>query len=202
MTNKKGLMVVLSSPSGGGKSTIANLLIENDKDTILSISATTRPQRQNEMEGKHYFFKNTDEFASMVRRNEFLEHAEVFGYMYGTPKEFVYNQLEIGNDVIFDVDWQGANLLQENTDEKIITIFILPPSIKELKKRLKSRSRDDEETIKYRMERAKSEISHWNEYEYVLVNDDLKKTLEQVMNILKAERIKQNVPHDLIETLK
>ena len=189
--NRKGLMLILSSPSGGGKSTLANLIIETVKDTVLSVSATTRPKRNGEVDGKHYFFKAHETFADMVKDGEFLEYAKVFDNMYGTPKGFVYDEINAGKDVVFDIDWQGARQLRENAGDDVVSIFILPPSLKELERRLNNRLQDDETVIANRMNGALSEITHWNEYDYVLVNEDLEETLAKIKTILYAERLKR-----------
>lgn len=199
--NRKGLMLILSSPSGGGKSTLANLLIETVKDTVLSISATTRNKRKGEVEGKHYFFKSHAEFQQMVKQAEFLEYAEVFSNMYGTPKAFVYNEINAGKDVVFDIDWQGARQLRDNAGDDVVSIFILPPSLPELERRLHNRLQDDESVIEHRMQGALSEITHWKEYDYVLVNEDLEDTLSKIKTILYAERLKRTRQQESLEKI-
>lgn len=185
---RKGLLLILSSPSGAGKTTISRKLLEHDSEIAMSISATTRKIRANETDGKDYFFVTHEKFNDMVENNEFLEHAEVFGNFYGTPKKPVFDKLEEGKDILFDIDWQGTMSLQEECQEDVVSIFILPPSMEELERRLRSRGLDDEQVIQKRMSKASDEISHWEIYDYVLVNDDVERTTELVKNILDAER--------------
>ncbi len=199
--NRKGLMLILSSPSGGGKSTLANLIIESEEEAVLSVSATTRSKRNGEVDGKHYFFKSHETFNDMVKDGEFLEYAKVFDNMYGTPKAFVYNEINSGKDVVFDIDWQGARQLRENAGDDVVSIFILPPSLPELERRLKNRLQDDESVIASRMEEALSEITHWEEYDYVLVNEDLKDTLSKIKTILYAERLKRTRQQESLEKI-
>lgn len=188
---RRGLMFVLSSPSGAGKSTLARKLLEADDNMSLSVSATTRPPRQSEVDGREYKFLTKAQFEDMADRNEFLEHAMVFGNHYGTPRAPVEAMLIQGRDVLFDVDWQGARALHAAAEEDVVRIFILPPSMAELERRLKARAEDSEEVIKNRMARSLNEISHWEEYDYVLVNTLLEQTLGQIKQILAAERMKR-----------
>ena len=188
---RRGLMFVLSSPSGAGKSTLARKLMEDDDNVSLSVSATTRPRRGNEIDGREYKFLDRDTFEEMADRGEFLEHAMVFGNHYGTPRAPVEALLIQGRDVLFDVDWQGARALRAAAPEDVVGIFILPPSMGELERRLHARAEDSAEVIAKRMARSMDEISHWEEYDYVLVNTLLEQTLAQVKQILAAERLKR-----------
>jgi guanylate kinase len=189
---RRGLMFVLSSPSGAGKSTLARKLLEADENMSLSVSATTRAPRPSEVDGREYKFLSKTQFEDMADRGEFLEHAMVFGNHYGTPRAPVEAMLIQGKDVLFDVDWQGARALRAAEPQDVVGIFILPPSMAELERRLHARAEDSEEVIKQRMARSLSEISHWEEYDYVLVNTLLEQTLAQIRQILAAERLKRN----------
>ncbi|MCR6643203.1 MAG: guanylate kinase [Terricaulis sp.] len=189
---RRGLMFVLSSPSGAGKSTLAKKLLEADDNVSLSVSATTRPPRPSEVDGREYKFLPKEQFEQMADRGEFLEHAMVFGNHYGTPRAPVEAMLIQGKDVLFDVDWQGARALRAAEPQDVVGIFILPPSMAELERRLRARAEDSEEVIQSRMARSLNEISHWEEYDYVLVNTLLEQTLTQVKQILAAERLKRN----------
>lgn len=189
---RRGLMFVLSSPSGAGKSTLARKLLEADDNMSLSVSATTRAPRPSEVDGREYKFMDKAQFEDMADRNEFLEHAVVFGNHYGTPRAPVEAMLIQGKDVLFDVDWQGARALRAAEPQDVVGIFILPPSMAELERRLRARAEDSEEVIQSRMARSLNEISHWEEYDYVLVNTLLEQTLTQVRQILAAERLKRN----------
>ncbi len=190
--NRRGLCFVLSSPSGAGKTTISRKLLATDAELSISISCTTRAPRPGEVDGKDYFFVTKEKFREMVNNNEFIEHAEVFGNFYGTPKSFVEGQLTLGNDIIFDIDWQGTEQLTQKMQGDVVSVFILPPSMMELERRLKARNQDDEETVRKRMKKASREISHWDDYDYVIVNTDLDKSMSDVENILKAERLKRS----------
>ena len=189
---RRGLMFVLSSPSGAGKSTLARKLLESDANMSLSVSATTRAPRPSEVNGREYKFMDKATFEEMADRNEFLEHAMVFGNHYGTPRAPVEAMLIQGKDVLFDVDWQGARALRAAEPQDVVGIFILPPSMVELERRLRARAEDSEDVIKRRMARSLDEISHWEEYDYVLVNALLEQTLAQIKQILAAERLKRH----------
>jgi len=188
---RRGLMFVLSSPSGAGKSTLAKKLLEADDNMSLSVSATTREPRPSEVDGREYKFMKREAFEEMADRGEFLEHALVFGNHYGTPRAPVEAMLIQGRDVLFDVDWQGARALRAAEPQDVVGIFILPPSMAELERRLKARNEDSAEVISKRMARSLDEISHWEEYDYVLVNTLLETTLVQIKQILAAERLKR-----------
>ncbi|MGE3745833.1 MAG: guanylate kinase, partial [Sphingomonadaceae bacterium] len=185
---RRGVLFVLSSPSGAGKSTIARKLLAADPDISMSISATTRPMRPGEKDGVDYHFVSVERFKGMAAAGEFIEWAHVFNHRYGTPRQPVEEMLESGRDVLFDIDWQGAQQLYQQEGD-VVRVFILPPSIEELERRLKSRGTDDDTVIRDRMGRAASEISHWDGYEYVLINDDVERCFEQVRDILKVERL-------------
>jgi guanylate kinase len=189
--NRRGLLIVLSSPSGAGKSTISRMLLDVDGDVTMSVSATTRPARPGEADGVDYFFVDDAEFDRMISANEFVEWAHVFGHRYGTPKAPVKQALRRGSDILFDIDWQGARQLEPDFGEHLVTIFLLPPSMKELEQRLHSRGQDSEQVIAERMRRAADEIDHWAEYDYVLVNRDMETCLDQVRAIISAERAKR-----------
>ena len=189
---RRGLMFALSSPSGAGKSTLARKLIEDDQNMSLSVSATTRPRRPSEIDGREYKFMAREDFEAMADRGEFLEHALVFANHYGTPRAPVEALLIQGRDVLFDVDWQGARALRAAAPEDVVGIFILPPSMAELERRLHTRAEDTDEVIAKRMARSADEISHWEEYDYVLVNTLLEETLAQIKQILAAERLKRH----------
>ena len=188
---RRGLLIVLSSPSGAGKSTIARMLLDADEEVTMSISATTRPMRLGETDDVDYHFVDDDGFDAMIDDGEFVEWAPVFGYRYGTPKAPVKQALRQGRDILFDIDWQGTQQLQAAMGEDLVSIFILPPSMEELERRLRSRGTDSDEVIADRMSRAAGEISHWPEYEYVLVNRDTEQCLAQVRAIVAAERLKR-----------
>jgi len=188
---RRGLLIVLSSPSGAGKSTISRMLMQSDGEITMSISATTRPMRPGETDDVDYHFVDDAEFDRMIAAGEFVEWAPVFGNRYGTPKNPVKAALKDGRDILFDIDWQGTQQLQAAMGEDLVTIFILPPSMAELERRLRERGTDSEEVIRDRMSRAASEISHWPEYEYVLLNNDARQCLEQVRSIVAAERLKR-----------
>jgi len=192
ISNKnKGVMLVLSSPSGAGKSSICKSLMSLDKNLSLSISTTTRKKRPNEKSGEDYIFVSIDEFKIMLNKNHFLEHANVFGNYYGTDKSIVESRINNGKDLIFDIDWQGAQQLREKMREDIVSVFILPPSKQELERRLKSRGQDPDEVVKKRMDGASAEITHWAEYDYVVINKNLNDSVKAVLGILKAERMKR-----------
>ena len=199
---RRGLLIVLSSPSGAGKSTISRMLLEADGAVTMSISATTRPKRPGETNGVDYHFVDDAEFDRMIAANEFVEWAHVFGYRYGTPKAPVKQALRKGRDILFDIDWQGARQLEPDFGEHLVTIFLLPPTMRELEDRLHSRGQDSDEVIADRMRRAADEIDHWAEYEYVLVNRDMDACLEQVRAIVSAERSKRVRQTGLVEFVR
>ncbi|RJF86904.1 guanylate kinase [Oleomonas cavernae] len=188
---RRGLMMVLSSPSGAGKTTISRKLLQSEPQLKMSVSVTTRPPRPGEVEGRDYFFITPEQFGLMVNRRELLEHAKVFSNHYGTPKGPVAEALALGRDVLFDIDWQGTQQLVEHAREDVISIFILPPSTRELERRLRQRAQDPADVVAARMAKASDEISHWAEYDYVVLNEDLEKTLLQVQSILHAERLRR-----------
>ena len=190
--NRKGLMLVLSSPSGAGKTTICKEILKKIKELKLSISYTTRPKRKSEVDGLDYFFISEKKFKELQAKDFFIENAKVFDHLYGTPKNFVEKNLLQGIDVLFDIDWQGAQKLSNFSKTDIVSVFILPPSNMILKERLKKRNEDSLEIVNKRMSKAKSEISHWIEYDYVLINDDLVTCTNEVVTILKAERKKRD----------
>ena len=189
--HRRGLMLVLSSPSGAGKSTISRALLKGHPDLAMSVSATTRPMRPGELDGKDYFFLDTDKFKSMVAENQFLEHAKVFDNRYGTPRGPVEDALRAGKDVLFDVDWQGTQQLKQNARDDLVSIFILPPSIEELERRLYTRAQDSEEVVKSRMSKATSEMSNWAEYDYIIVNENIAQSVAEAEAILAAERLRR-----------
>ena len=190
--SRRGMMLVLSSPSGAGKTSISRRLLAEETGIVMSVSATTRPPRPGEVDGKDYYFYDQETFARMIANNDFLEHATVFDNSYGTPKKPVWDALDSGQDVLFDVDWQGTRKLRESAREHLVSVFILPPSIDELESRLKGRGQDSDEVVAGRMARAKSEMSHYEEYDYIVINDDLDASVENVMAILKAERLRKD----------
>ena len=185
-------MLVFSSPSGAGKSTISKAILGIHENLTMSISATTRPIRPGEVDGKDYIFIDQAKFDQMVERRELLEYATVFGNSYGTPRAPVEEALSHGHDVMFDVDWQGTQQLKQNAREDLVSIFILPPTIKELERRLYARAQDSAEVVKGRMAKATSEMSHWAEYDYVIINHDLDKSVKEVEAILAAERLRRD----------
>jgi guanylate kinase len=188
---RRGLMLVLSSPSGAGKTTLSRMLLEADPNVELSVSVTTRARRANETDGRDYHFIDKARFAKMVESDELLEWAEVFGNLYGTPRAPVETSLEAGRDVLFDIDWQGTQQLREKARGDMASVFVLPPSMSELERRLRERALDDERIIKGRMAKAGDELSHWPEYDYVIVNDDIDRAFAEVCAILAAERLRR-----------
>jgi len=195
---RRGLLFVLSSPSGAGKSTIARMLLEADDAIEMSVSATTRPKRPGEVDGRDYHFVDVGRFKDMVARGEFLEWAHVFDHRYGTPRTPVDALLGGGRDVLFDIDWQGAQQLYQQAGGDVVRVFILPPSMTELGRRLSSRGTDEPEVVVRRMARAAAEISHWDSYEYVLINDDIERCFADVKAILHVERLKRKRQTGLI----
>ncbi len=191
LRTRRGLLIVLSSPSGAGKSTISRMLLEADREVTISVSATTRPMRPGEVDDRDYHFVEEQEFDRLIAEGEFVEWAPVFDYRYGTPKAPVKAALKAGSDILFDIDWQGTQQLHAAMGEDLVRIFILPPSIGELERRLRGRGTDSEDVIHSRMQRAASEISHWAEYDYVLINKDTAECLAQVQAIVAAERLKR-----------
>ena len=199
---RRGLLIVLSSPSGAGKSTISRMLLESDPEITMSISATTRPKRPGERDDVDYHFVDDAEFDAMIAAGEFVEWATVFGHRYGTPKVPVKGALRDGRDIMFDIDWQGARQLEPDFGEHLVTIFLLPPSMSELERRLHARGTDTGAVIADRMRRAADEISHWAEYEYVLVNHDTEQCLADVKAIVAAERLKRSRQTGLIQFVR
>ncbi|HET8729169.1 MAG TPA: guanylate kinase [Alphaproteobacteria bacterium] len=189
---RRGLMLVLSSPSGAGKTTISRQLLERDENLTMSVSVTTRPMRPGEIEGKDYYFITPERYHEMVAQQELLEHAKVFGHYYGTPRAPVEASLSQGRDVLFDIDWQGTQQLRGNARGDLVSIFVLPPSAEALEERLRSRAQDSDEVIAGRMAKAAEEISHYPEYDYVIVNHMLRKSVSQAEAILRAERVRQS----------
>lgn len=193
MIERTGLMVILSSPSGAGKSTLARRLMDWDAGLRFSVSATTRAPRAGEVDGEHYHFTTRDGFLQMVADGQMLEHAEVFGNLYGSPRGPVEQAMLAGRDTLFDVDWQGGQQIRASAlGAHVVSIFVLPPSLPELERRLRGRGQDSDEVIAGRMQKSRSEISHWAEYDYVLVNDDLDQTEERMRAILTAERLRRD----------
>jgi len=188
---KRGVMFVLSSPSGAGKTTIARRLLEENRDLKLSISVTTREKRPSEVEDRDYRFIKKNEYDRMVERGELLEHAEVFGNYYGTPKDPVEDALVSGKSVLFDIDWQGAEQLRTAMPDDVVSVFILPPSRKELESRLRRRAEDPAEVVKARMDKASGEIVHWNDYDHVIINQDLETAIKEVTGILTGASTKR-----------
>jgi guanylate kinase len=188
---RRGLMFVLSSPSGAGKTTLSRLLIDHVPGLSMSVSATTRPMRPGEVEGRDYLFVDKARFDQMVGQNELLEWATVFGNRYGTPRMPVEAALSAGRDVLFDIDWQGTQQLREMARDDVVSVFILPPSAEDLEKRLHSRAQDSDEVIRGRMSRASHEMSHWAEYDYIVINHKIDDAFAEVQSILKAERLKR-----------
>ncbi len=191
-SGRRGLLLILSSPSGAGKSTLSRMLMDWDPTMRFSVSATTRPPRPGEEDGREYFFRSRQDFEAMVQSGEMLEHAEVFGNLYGSPRAPVLVAMEAGTDTVFDIDWQGGQQIKQAMRGDVVSIFILPPSIAELDRRLRDRAQDSDEVIAGRMAKSRDEISHWAEYDYVLVNDDLAQTFARLQTILSAERLRRD----------
>ena len=197
-------MLVLSSPSGAGKTSICKKILETEKNLVMSISYTTRPKRKSEQDGKDYFFVKKKKFDELQEKNFFVESALVFDHFYGTPKNFIENNIRKGKDILFDIDWQGAQKLVDYSKNDVVSIFVLPPSNKILLERLKKRNEDSNEIVKKRMSKAKSEISHWIEYDYIIINHDISKSADEIKSILFAERkkrIRQKFIFDFIDKL-
>jgi guanylate kinase len=188
---RRGLMLVLSSPSGAGKTTLSRMLLTEERRIALSISVTTRPRRPGEVQGRHYHFIDRKQFDALKQNGELLEHAEVFGNLYGTPRKPVEQALTGGRDVLFDVDWQGTKQLRKRAPLDLVSVFILPPSSGELARRLHTRAQDDKKVIRARMAKAADEMGHWEEYDYVIVNRDLDRAFNDIRAILAAERLKR-----------
>ena len=188
---RRGLMLVLSSPSGAGKTTLSRLLLRSDRNVELSISVTTRPKRRGEIDGRDYHFIDRGRFNDMVARGELLEWAEVFGHRYGTLRAPVAKALQAGRDVLFDIDWQGTQQLREKARDDLVSVFVLPPAVKELERRLKRRAQDSKDIIRSRMAKAAGEMSHWPEYDYVIVNREKAEAFAEVRAILAAERVRR-----------
>ena len=203
--SEKGVLVILSSPSGAGKTSIARALVEENKNFLFSVSATTRKSRPGEVNGREYHFLTVDEFRERINDGQFLEHAKVFGNLYGTPLQPVMESIDNGKDLIFDVDWQGGKQIRSSSLSKfVISIFILPPSIKALQERLMKRAQDSSETVKDRMTKSIGEIMHWKEYDYVIVNNNFEQTLHEVKSIITSEklrRVRNSQLEDFVETL-
>jgi guanylate kinase len=189
---RRGIMLVLSSPSGAGKTTLSRLLLEHDSTIELSVSVTTRKPRPSEIPGRDYHFIDDARFDATVARGEFLEWAEVFGNRYGTLREPVARVLAAGRDVLFDIDWQGTQQLRENGRDDLVSVFVLPPSVPDLESRLRSRGQDSDDVIRARMSKAATEMSHWAEYDYVVINRDVWRAYEEICSILTAERLKRD----------
>ena len=190
--NRRGLMLVLSSPSDAGKTSLSRALLDRDDNLALSISVTTRPRRPGEVDGEDYYFIDKTEFDLMVNRRELLEHAKVFDHYYGTPRQPVMNALEVGRDVLFDIDWQGTQQLDESARDDLVSVFILPPSTTELERRLHTRAQDSEAVIANRMAKAADEMTHWDAYDYVIVNADFNESVCSAEAILRAERLRRS----------
>ena len=189
---RRGLMLVLSSPSGAGKTTLSRKLLEHNRHLTLSVSVTTRPMRPGEVDGRDYRFIDRARYDAMVQAGELLEHATVFEHHYGTPASHVSEALSTGMDVLFDIDWQGTRQLAARCREDLVSLFILPPSMTELERRLKQRAQDSDDVVAKRMAKARAEMSHWQEYDYVLINHDFDETLTKIDAILQAERLKRS----------
>jgi len=202
---RRGLMLVLSSPSGAGKTTISRALLERDRNLSLSISATTRPMRSAEREGVHYHFVDQARFDRMVAEDALLEHAKVFGHSYGTPRAPVEKALAEGRDVLFDIDWQGTQQLAEKARKDLVAVFVLPPSTAELERRLQTRAQDSAAEVSKRMAKAVDEVSHWAEYDYIILNTDFETSVHRVQAILEAERLRRERQiglHDFVASLR
>ncbi|MBX6368320.1 MAG: guanylate kinase [Rhodospirillales bacterium] len=191
LIRRRGLLLVLSSPSGAGKTSITRALIERDPTIQISVSVTTRPRRPGEIDGQHYFFIDKARFDRMVAEGELLEHAAVFGNHYGTPRDFVEARLAAGEDIVSDIDWQGTQQLAEKIRGDLVSVFVLPPTMAALEERLRARAQDSDDVVRARMAKSADEMSHWPEYDYVIVNCDLEESVAQVQAILTAERLRR-----------
>jgi guanylate kinase len=196
---RRGLMLVLSSPSGAGKTTISRALLDAEPNLSMSVSVTTRHPRPGEQDGKDYYFVSVPEYERMVRDGELLEHARVFDNLYGTPRAHVERTLAAGKDILFDIDWQGTQKLRASAKDDVATIFVLPPSHAELERRLRSRAQDSDEVVRNRMARAADEMSHWPEYDYIIVNRNVEESIAEAKAILQAERLRQRRRPGLID---
>lgn len=204
-TDRRGMMIILSSPSGAGKTSLSRKLLESNKNLFLSISYTTRPPRPLEVNESDYYFVSDKKFFEMLDKKKFLEHAKVFDYYYATPREPIMEALENGNDILFDIDWQGTQQLMNSIQEDLVKIFVLPPSSKELEKRLLKRNQDSDDIVKKRMSKASNEISHYAEYDYIIINEDFDVSLNKINSILIAEglkRTRQRNIQNIIESLR
>jgi len=199
---RRGLMLVLSSPSGAGKTTISRGLLQADDNLVMSVSVTTRPKRPGEQDGVDYRFIDPLEFSLMINRQELLEHAKVFDHYYGTPAADVEANLAAGRDVLFDIDWQGTQQLAQRARDDLVSVFILPPSTAELERRLHTRAQDSAAVVAKRMARAADEISHWAEYDYIVINEDQGRCLEEVYSVLRAERLRRQRQRGLLDFVK
>ncbi|MGE5503547.1 MAG: guanylate kinase [Actinomycetota bacterium] len=205
MVDRRGLMLVMSSPSGAGKTTISRQLLARDPWIAMSVSATTRPPRPGEVDGKDYHFLTVERFHQMLEAGEFLEHARVFDNFYGTPKAPVEQVLASGRDVLFDIDWQGTQQLAQNARADLVSIFVLPPSVEELERRLRSRAQDSDEVVRKRMAKAGDEMSHWREYDYIILNTEVERSVANVQAILASERLRRDRQagmHDFVSRLR
>ncbi len=200
--SRRGILLVLSSPSGAGKTTITRALIDRDKALQMSVSVTTRPPRSGEIDGQHYHFISRERFAEMVGAGDLLEHAEVFGNCYGTPRPPVMATLAAGRDIISDVDWQGTQQLKESVRDDLVSVFVLPPSLAALEQRLRTRAQDSDDVVRSRMAKSADEMSHWPEYDYVIVNNDLTDSVARVQSVLTAERARRERQVGLAEFVK
>lgn len=199
---RRGLMLVLSSPSGAGKTTLSRALLDGDAEITMSVSVTTRSPRPGEQHGKDYYFVSTEDFGIMRNKEELLEHAKVFGNYYGTPRAPVEAALAEGHDVLFDIDWQGTQQLDGSMPNDLVKVFILPPSAQDLERRLNRRAQDSAEVVASRMQKASEEISHYQEYDYIIINDDLDKSILELKAILQAERLKRHRLTGLVDFVK
>ena len=202
ISNNKGLLLVISSPSGAGKTTISKKLVDDLDGIELSVSVTTRKKRKDEIEGKHYYFKSDNEFQELIKKSKFLEYANVFGYFYGTLKTEILSKIENGLDVIVDIDWQGTRQIENYLPDDIVKVFILPPSMEELENRLGKRASENKENFLKRMSEAKKEISHYKEYDFVIVNNEIETAVNQIKSILFSERLRRHRQLSLKSTLK